>query len=117
MAVTIACLGLLGMVIYTTKNRCKEISIRRVLGAAVGEVMIEVSKEFLFLLMWSVLIGLPVGFFVARQFLQQYAYRIPVDIVILSSCAGSLLVLGSLTIAWHTYRAALSNPAARLRSE
>jgi putative ABC transport system permease protein len=117
MALSIACLGLLGMVIYTTKNRAKEVSIRRVMGANVSQVIFTISREFVTLLMISICIGLPAGFFAGKQFLQQYAYRIPVNVGILAASAAGLLLLGGITIGWQTYRTALANPAKSLRTE
>jgi putative ABC transport system permease protein len=117
MALSIACLGLLGMVIYTSKNRAKEVSIRRVMGAGVRQVIFTMSREFVGLLLLSVCIGLPLGFFVGQEFLQQYAYRITLGFTILAGSAVSLLLLGGITIGWQTYRTALTNPAKSLRIE
>jgi putative ABC transport system permease protein len=117
MALTIAFLGLLGMVIFTTKSRAKEVSIRRIMGAKVRQVMSEISREFVILLAVSVCIGLPIGYFTGKKFLQQYAYQVPVNFTILAGCASSLLLLGIITIGWQTYRTAISNPAKSLRTE
>lgn len=117
MALLIACLGLLGMVIYTTRNRAKEVSIRRVMGAKVGQVMLTISKEFISLLLIAVCIGLPVGFVTGSKFLQQYAYRIPVSLGMMAACALLLLLIGSITIGWQVYRTALANPVKSLRTE
>lgn len=117
MALSIACLGLLGMVIYTTKNRAKEVSIRKVLGAGVWKILVVVSKDFFVLLLIAIAIGLPVGFLAGTQFLQQYAYRISISASLLASCAGSLLLLGGITIGWQTFRAAIANPVKHLRTE
>lgn len=117
MSLSIACPGLLGMVIYTTQNRSKEVGIRRVMGAKVWQVILTISKEFIGLLLLSVCIGLPLGFFVGREFLQQYAYRIPISFGILAGSAAALLGMGALTIGWQTYRTALTNPVKSLRTE
>jgi putative ABC transport system permease protein len=117
MALSIACLGLLGMVIYTTKNRAKEVGIRRVMGAEVMQVIITISREFIALLLLSICIGLPIGFYAGQQFLQQYAYRVPVSFGVLAGSAAALLFLGGLTIGWQTYRTALTNPVKSIRTE
>jgi putative ABC transport system permease protein len=117
MALSIACLGLLGMVIYTAKNRSKEVSIRRVMGAGLGHVVVEISKEFIVLLLLAVCIGLPIGFIAGKQFLQQYVYRIPLGFGILATSATILLIIGGVTIGFQTYRTALINPAKNLRAE
>ena len=117
MALSIACLGLLGMVIYTTKNRAKEVSIRRVMGAGLRNVVFEISKEFISLLLLAVCIGLPICFMAGKQFLQQYVYRIPLGFGILAASAALLLFIGAITIGFQTYRTALVNPAKNLRAE
>jgi putative ABC transport system permease protein len=117
MSLSIACLGLLGMVIYTTKNRLKEVGIRRVMGAKVSQIIFTISKEFISLLILAICIGLPLGFFTGTQFLQQYAYRIPISFGILGGSAAALLCFGALTIGWQTYRTALANPVKSLRTE
>jgi putative ABC transport system permease protein len=71
------------MVIYTTKNRLKEVSIRKIMGASAGQIIFKISKEFLGLLGVAIGVGLPAGLFVSVQLLQQYAYRIPVGAEIL----------------------------------
>ena len=116
-SLSIACLGLLGMVIYTTQSRSKEVGIRRVMGAKVWQVILTISKGFVGLLLLSVCIGLPLGYLVGLQFLQQYAYRIPISFGILAESAAALLGLGVLTIGWQTYFTALANPVKSLRTE
>ena len=117
MALTIACLGLLGMVICTSKNRLKEAGIRRVLGAGAWQIVFVISKEFIVLMFISICIGLPLGFLTGSQFLQQYAYRIPISLEILAGSALALICLGGLTIGWQTYRTSLANPVESLRTE
>lgn len=117
MAVSIACLGLLGMVIYTTKNRAKEISIRKVMGAGVAQLMIEISKGFVVMLLIAVCIGLPIGYMGGHQFLQQYAYRISLNAQLLLTCVGILFGLGTITIGFQTYKTATANPVKSLRTE
>jgi len=117
MALSIACLGLLGMVIYTTRNRGKEVSIRKVMGAAVWQIMVMVSKEFFVLLLLAIGIGLPIGLLAGMKFLEQYAYRITIGISILGGSASALLLLGALTIGWQTFCTAIANPAKNLHAE
>jgi putative ABC transport system permease protein len=117
MALTVACLGLLGMVIYTAKNRSKEVSIRRVMGAKVWQVIVVISKDFVWLLLLAICLGVPLGFFAGDKFLQQYAYRVSIGFGILAGSAASVLCLGGLTIGWQTFRTALTNPANSLRTE
>ncbi|MBD0288318.1 MAG: hypothetical protein ICV79_23250 [Flavisolibacter sp.] len=117
MALVIACLGLLGMVVYTTKSRTKEVGVRRVLGAKVWQIMVVISKDFIKLLLLSIAIGLPIGYRVGSEFLQQYVYRINIGFGIIMGSAAALLCLGAITIGCQTYRAALANPVKNLRTE
>ncbi|MBD0367847.1 MAG: ABC transporter permease [Flavisolibacter sp.] len=117
MALAIACLGLLGMVVYTTKNRTKEVGVRRVLGAKVWQVVVVISKDFMMLLLLAVVIGLPIGYWVGSEFLQQYVYRINISFGIIMGSAAALLCLGAITIGYQTYQAALANPVKNLRTE
>ncbi len=107
----------LGMVIYSTKNRAKEVGIRRVMGANVMQVIVTISREFVALLLLAVCIGLPIGFYIGNKFLQQYTYRIPVGFGIMAGSATALLLLGGVTIGWQTYRTVLANPVKSLRTE
>jgi len=117
MALSIACLGLLGMVIYTTKNREKEVGIRRVMGAKVRQVIFTISREFIMLLLISVTIGLPLGIIAGKAFLQQYAYQVTIGFDVIAGSAIMLFLLGAITIGWQTYRTALANPVKSLRTE
>jgi putative ABC transport system permease protein len=117
MALSIACLGLLGIVMYSTQTRTKEVAIRKVVGASIGEIVLLLSKEFIGLLLIAGVIGLPLGYYVASLFIQQYAYHITIGFGTLIICFILLLVLGGLAIGSQTVRAALTNPARSLRTK
>ncbi|GAA4410527.1 ABC transporter permease [Nibrella viscosa] len=117
MALSIACLGLFGMVTYTTETRIKEVGIRKVMGATFGQIVAALSGEFVWLLLIATLVGVPVGFLAGQAFLQQYAYHITVGVSLLLGCSVLLLSIGALTIGWQTYRAASANPVKSLRTE
>ncbi|GAB3953743.1 ABC transporter permease [Spirosoma harenae] len=116
-ALSIACLGLLGMVTYTTQLRRKEVGIRKVMGARVDQVVWLLSWDFLKLLLIAGAIALPLGYLTTSFFLMTFAYHITVGVGMLSACFGTMLLLGGLTIGWRTYRTALTNPTDSLRSE
>ncbi|HRI60783.1 MAG TPA: ABC transporter permease, partial [Saprospiraceae bacterium] len=78
LAISIACLGLLGIVTFTVETRGKEISIRKVIGASVADLTLLLSRNFLVLLGIAIVIALPVGYFLANQLLQFFAYRISI---------------------------------------
>ncbi|MEO8414347.1 MAG: ABC transporter permease [Ginsengibacter sp.] len=115
--ITIASLGLLGLVIYTVETRMKEISLRKVIGANVSQLMFLLSKGFLKLLLISGLIAMPIGYVVSFIFLQNFANRVPVGLGTLMLGFMFLLAIGLITILSNTYKAAAANPAKNLRSE
>jgi len=117
LAISIACLGLLGIVTFTVETRGKEISVRKVIGASVTDLALLLSRNFLILLSIAIFIALPVGYFLANQLLQFFAYRISIGPGLLLGSTVGLLVLGLLTVGFQTIRAALSNPVEKLRSE
>lgn len=115
--VSIAVLGLLGLVIYTVETRQKEISIRKIIGANVNQLMFLLSKGFLKLLLVSGLIAMPIGYLLSFMFLQNFANRVPFGIGSLLLCFIFLLLIGLVTILSNTYKAAISNPVESLRTE
>lgn len=117
LAISIACLGLLGIVTFTVETRGKEISIRKVIGASVADLALLLSRNFLALLGIAVFLALPVGYLLADQLLNFFAYRVPIGFGILGGGALVLIVLGLLTVGVQTVRAALGNPVENLRNE
>lgn len=116
-ALSIASLGLLGLVVYTVETRQKEISIRKVIGASVRELMVLLSRGFLKLLFIAGLIAMPIGYIASFFFLQNFANRVPVGVGTLLLCFLFLLSIGLLTILSNTYKAASANPVKNLRTE
>jgi putative ABC transport system permease protein len=117
LAVTISCLGLLGMATYTTETRMKEISIRKVLGSSDKALVFLISKGFLKLLTISVVIAVPLAWFINNLWLQMIAYRTELSVGVISSGVLILLVLGGVTIGSQTLRAAYANPVQNLKNE
>jgi putative ABC transport system permease protein len=117
MSVTIACLGLLGMIVYTTETRKKEIGIRKVMGASVSAIMYLLSGGFLRLVFIAGLIAIPVSYITGYLFLNMFANRISIGI--LPPLAGflGLLCIVLLTIGIRVYQAATENPVKNLRTE
>ncbi len=115
--ISIAVLGLLGLVIYTVETRQKEISIRKIIGANVNQLMFLLSKGFLKLLLISGLIAMPIGYLLSFMFLQNFANRVPFGVGSLLLCFILLLLIGLVTILSNTYKAAISNPVENLRTE
>jgi putative ABC transport system permease protein len=117
LAITIAYLGLLGMVTFTAETRQKEISIRKVMGASVWDLVVLLSKSFVILLLVAGLIALPLGYLGGTVFLYNFAYRVAIGADILVISFVGLLAIGLLAISTQTYRVAAANPADILRNE
>lgn len=116
-AIILACVGLFSLLKYSLHNRIKEISIKRVLGASIHNIMFKLSAEFLMLVSISVVIAFIISYFTTEQWLQNFAYRTNINgwIFLLS---GLLVLLASLlTVIWHVYKAAIRNPVIGLRDE
>ncbi|MXV13979.1 ABC transporter permease [Hufsiella ginkgonis] len=117
MVLSIACLGLLGMVTYTSEVRTKEVGIRKVMGATVSQVVFLLSRDFIWLLCFAALIAFPAGITFGMMFLRNYAYHASIGVFTVLSGFVVLFVIGGLTIGWQTFRTAASNPVRSLRNE
>jgi len=116
-AVSLACLGMLGMAMYGTRTRVKEIGIRKVMGAGVLDILLLLSRSFLILIGIAVVIGVPLSYLLGDLFLSNYAYRITITPGLMILGVTILMLLGILTICTQTMAAALANPVSSLRYE
>lgn len=117
MAIFISCLGLFGLATFSVQRRRKEIGIRKVVGAPVGRVVVMLSADFLKLVVGALVVALPVAVLLTNQWLQNFAFRIEIDLSIFVITVLAILLLTFLTISFHTIRAALANPVKSLRTE
>ena len=117
LAVVIACLGTLGMAAYSVERRRREVGVRKVLGAAAGDVVLLLSKDFLKLVGIGLFIATPVAWFVNRLWLQEFANRTDFGPAVLMVSIGALVVVALVTIGSQTLRAALTDPVTTLRQE
>ena len=117
LAITIACLGLLGMAIYTTERRTKEIGIRKVFGASEWRLNFMLSKEFLIMLGLAILIAAPLAFLLNNYWLNFMVVRDELTLGTILFGSFILLLLGLLTIVPQTFKIAKSNPIKSLRNE
>jgi putative ABC transport system permease protein len=118
LAISIASMGLFGMVVFTTETRLKEISIRKVMGASSGNLVYLLSRGFLMLLSVSALIALPVTYFFFKQVvLTNFPYHTPVGMPELFVGLLGVLLIAFIMIGSQTMKAARSNPAEVLKSE
>jgi len=117
LAITLACLGMLGMAMYAIQTRVKEIGVRKVMGASVYEITMLLSGSFALLIGIAVLVAVPASYYMGDLFLSNYAYRITITPWILLFGVILVLVLGLITICSQTMRAAAANPVKSLRYE
>ncbi len=117
MAIALACLGLIGLSSYSAKQRQKEIGIRKVLGAGIHHMMALLSVEYVKLVIIAILLASPFSWIFMNQWLQDFAYHIPIHWWIFG-IAGSLVILVALlTVSLQVFKAAITNPVNSLRSE
>lgn len=117
LAIFIACLGLFGLSSLTAVQRTKEIGVRKVLGATIQSILGLMSKEYLLLLLVSILLAVPVAWWVMRGWLQEFAYRIELSWWIFALPSIVVVGIALTTVSLHTLRAARTNPARALRYE
>ncbi len=117
LAVAIACLGLFGLVAYTVAQRTKEIGVRKVLGANVFSIVQLLSKEFIWLLGIAVMIAFPLAWYAMNRWLENFAYRMELNIAVFVYAAIIAILIAMITISFQTIKAALVNPARSLKSE
>jgi putative ABC transport system permease protein len=117
LTIFVACLGLFGLATFTAEQRTKEIGIRKVLGANVSGIVSLLSKDFLKLVFIAFLIASPAAWLIMNKWLQDFAYRIPIDGWIFVWAAILALAITLVTISFQAIRAALANPVDSLRSE
>jgi putative ABC transport system permease protein len=117
LGIVIACLGLLGLATFAAQQRVKEIGIRKVLGASVGNIVQLLSKDFIKLVMVAIAVAVPIAWYASHQWLQDFAYRIDIKWWIFP-LAGLIAVLIALfTISFQAVKAAIANPVKNLRTE
>lgn len=117
LAIIIASLGLFGLAAYTTVQRAKEIGIRKVLGASVMNVVSLLTREFTQLVGISILISLPLAWWVMSRWLEGFAYRVSVGSSTLIIAGLTALLIAWLTVSYQSFRAAIANPVDTLKDE
>jgi len=117
LAILISCLGLLGLVMFAAEQRTKEIGIRKVLGASLGQIITLFSTDFLWLICIAFLIAGPLGWFAMNAWLHDYAYRITLSWWIFVLAGATVVFIALATVSYQAVKAGLSNPVKSLRSE
>jgi putative ABC transport system permease protein len=115
--ILISCIGLFGLILFTAEKRAKEISVRKILGAGVGNILILLSNDFVMLVLIALLLASPVAWYFMNQWLQGFAYRINISGWIFVVAGITAILIALVTISFHTIKAALLNPIKNLRNE
>lgn len=113
----IACLGLFGLAAFSAEQRTKEIGVRKVLGATVGQIIGLFSKDFLKLVIIACMIAFPAGYWLMSQWLKNFAYQIEMQWWIYLIAGLTTLLIAFLTVSYQATKAALMNPIKSLKSE
>ena len=117
LAIGISCLGLFGLAAYVAEQRAKEMSIRKVMGASVSQVLLLLSKDFMILVVGAFILATPLGLYLINMWLENFAYRISVDAwtILLSGLAAVFVAM--FTISFQSIKAARENPVRAMRNE
>lgn len=117
LAIVISCLGLFGLAAYTAEQRRKEIGVRKVLGASVSGIVKLLSKDFLKLVVISIIIAIPIAWYFMQDWLQDYAYRIEINWWVFVIAGVVALLIAVLTVSFQAIKAAVANPVDSLKME
>ncbi len=117
LAIIVACLGLFGLAAFAAEQRTKEISVRKVLGASISNIVMLLSKDFTILVGISILAAAPLAYFAMEQWLQNFAYHAGIGFLPFLFAGGLAFVIAILTVSYQAIKAALTNPIDALRNE
>jgi len=116
-AIFLACLGLFGLVLFTTEQKTKEIGIRKVLGASIKNIVYLVTKDFLKWIALASCLSLPIAWYAMNQWLNKYAYRINIGVGTFVFAIVLVMSIVIMTIGYHSFKAARTNPVESLKYE
>jgi ABC-type antimicrobial peptide transport system permease subunit len=116
-AIFISCLGLYGLVSFMAAQRTKEVGIRKVLGASVGNIIYLFSKEFTLLIIVAFAVAVPVAYYLMSNWLDNFVFKIQMNVGVFALAIAASVLVAWLTVGYKSVKAALSNPVKNLRSE
>jgi putative ABC transport system permease protein len=116
-AIVIACLGLFGLATFTAEQRIKEIGIRKVLGASTSQIVQLLSADFLKLVVVSIVLSIPIGYYLMNGWLHNFAYRIDIAWWTLAASGVCAVIIALVTVGFQAIKAAIANPVKSLKSE
>jgi ABC-type antimicrobial peptide transport system permease subunit len=117
LTIFISCLGMLGLVMYTTTQRTKEIGIRKVLGASVSQIMTLLSRDFIKLVALAFLISTPLAWWAINKWLEDFEFRTSVSWWVFAVSGVGMILIALITLSAQTIRSATANPVNNLRTE
>jgi putative ABC transport system permease protein len=117
LAIMIACFGLLGMIIYTLEQRTKEIGIRKVVGATVGNIWVLVVKDYTLLIIMAIALSVPLCIWLLNNWLEDFNYRVELSPVSFFIAGGGILITSLLVTSYHVLKAVFKNPVDVLKDE
>jgi putative ABC transport system permease protein len=117
LAIIIACMGLLGLVAYAAETRTKEIGIRKVMGAGSSSIIILLTKEITLLVVSSVLVAIPLSWYLVNKWLENFAYKVEVGILPFALAIIIAILVAWLTMSVQAIKAALMNPVKSIKCE
>ncbi len=116
-AITIGCLGLYGLISFMANEKEKEIGVRKVLGASTGNILVIFSKEFIILIIVAFVIASPLAAYVMGEWLNNFAYRVPLNSLMFVAGIGITLLIALATVGYRSVKASIANPVEALRNE
>ncbi len=117
LAIFVACLGLYALAAYSTERRTREIGIRKTMGASMSQLTTLLSKDFMVLVIISFLIAAPVGYYLMSGWLQGFAYRVQLNVLVFLGAGILAFAIALITVSVESIKAAMANPVNSLRSE
>jgi putative ABC transport system permease protein len=114
-AIFIACIGLFGLAAFVAEQRTKEIGIRKVLGATVGQVVLLLSREFAVWVLISNVIAWPVAWYVMNRWLENFAFHTEMSLSYFLIAGIITFLIASITVGFHAVKAAHTNPVASMK--
>jgi putative ABC transport system permease protein len=117
LSIVIVCLGLFGLAAFNAQKRTKEIGVRKVLGASVGQITYRLTTDFLKLVAIAIAIALPVGWYIMNKWLEDFSYRMTIGWGVFAIAAFLAIGIAILTVSYQSIKAAIVNPVKSLRTE
>ncbi len=117
LAIFISCLGLLGLTMFTAEQRTKEIGVRKVIGASVQDILLLLTKDIVGLVFLASVIATPVAWWAMTSWLGNFAYRVPINILVFLATAVLAALVALATISYQALKSAMANPVKSLRTE